>query len=161
MKAVPKDEIINIKYREKMAERKALLLFVRNEYGKTVEDLELLKAELIKALRGESVFSEKLLGTMVSEAEKKCAVLLKQVDEAQVSYNEGQEMLASLKARYDDIISWAEMYDTASLETKKMIVNSLIARVEVSRGYKVHVEFNVDFQQFCQEMETDRIEIVA
>lgn len=161
MKAVPKDEFINIKYREKMAEQKALLLFVRNEYGKAAEDLELLKAELIKALRGESAFSQKLLATMASKAEKKCAVLQEQVDEAQVSYNEGQEMLASLKARYDDVISWAEMYDTASLEAKKMIVNFLINRVEVSIGYKVHVEFNIDFQQFCREVETDGTEIVV
>lgn len=29
-----------------------------------------------------------------------------------------------------------------------MIVNSLIKRVEVSRGYKLKVEFNIDFGQF-------------
>lgn len=29
-----------------------------------------------------------------------------------------------------------------------MIVNCLIKRVEVSRGYKLKAEFNIDFQQF-------------
>ena len=38
-------------------------------------------------------------------------------------YEEGQAVMASLSARYDDIISWAEMYDAASLEVKKMIVS--------------------------------------
>lgn len=37
----------------------------------------------------------------------------------------------SLGAQYEDIISWAEMYDNASPEAKKMIVNCLIKRVEV------------------------------
>ena len=31
---------------------------------------------------------------------------------------------------------------------KKMIVNCLIKRVEVFRGYKLKVEFNIDFEQF-------------
>lgn len=57
-------------------------------------------------------------------------------------------MLASLSTRYDDIISWAEVYDTASSEAKMMIVNPLISRVEVPRGHKVHVELGIDFQQF-------------
>ena len=34
------------------------------------------------------------------------------------------------------------------VEKKKMIVNCLIKRVEVSRGYKLKVEFNIDFEQF-------------
>ena len=57
-------------------------------------------------------------------------------------------MLASLNAQYNEIISWAELYDTADLETKKMIVNCLIRRIEVYRGYKLHVDFNIDFTQF-------------
>ena len=46
------------------------------------------------------------------------------------------------------IISWAEMYDTASMEAKKMIVNCLIKRVKVYRDYKLHIDFNIDFEQF-------------
>ncbi len=41
-----------------------------------------------------------------------------------------------------------ELYDEASFEKKKMIVNCLIKRVEVFRGYKLKVEFNIDFEQF-------------
>ena len=67
--------------------------------------------------------------------------------------------MAYLSAYYDDIVSWAEMYDTASLEAKKMIVSCLIKRVEVYRGYKVHVEFNIDYEQFCSGVEP--AEIVA
>ena len=60
----------------------------------------------------------------------------------------GQTVLSSLEAQYDDIISWADMYDSASLEAKKMIVNCLIKRVEVCRDYKLHIDFNIDFEQF-------------
>ena len=61
-------------------------------------------------------------------------------------------MLEHLNAQYDDIISWADMYDTASMEAKKMIVNCLIKRVEVYRDYKLHIDFNIDFEQFSMGM---------
>ena len=41
------------------------------------------------------------------------------------------------------------MYDTASMEAKKMIVNCLIKRVDVYRDYKLRIDFNIDFEQFC------------
>ena len=53
------------------------------------------------------------------------------MEAAQAAYDEGQAMLDVLNAQYDDIISWAEMYDSASMESKKMIVSCLIRRVEV------------------------------
>ena len=61
--------------------------------------------------------------------------------------------MVSLNAQYDDIISWADMYDTTSMEAKKMIVNCLIKRVEVYRDYKLHIDFNIDFEQFSLGMD--------
>lgn len=51
------------------------------------------------------------------------------------------------------------MYDTASLDAKKMIVNCLIKRIEVYRDYKLHIDFNIDFEQFRLGM--DIISIAA
>ena len=59
----------------------------------------------------------------------RCAVPT--MEAAQAAYDEGQAMLDTLNAQYDDIISWADMYDSASMESKKMIVSCLIRRVEV------------------------------
>lgn len=148
MKSIPKSEIVNIRYREKMEERKALLQTVRAEYTKAAAELATLKGEVIKAIRGESTFSKELLGSLIEEAEVKCATLQKNMEEAQAAYDEGKTILAALNAQYNDLISWAEMYDTASIEAKKMIVSSLISRVDVYRDYKLHIDFNIDFEQF-------------
>ena len=159
MKAIPKSEIVNARYREKMEERKNLLHSIRADHTKAADELDMLKAEVIKALRGESAFPKDLLGTMVTEAEAKCTELQQQFEAAQAAYDEGEQVLRSLTAQYDDIISWADMYDTASLEAKKMIVNCLIRRVEVYRDYKLHIDFNIDFTQFSLGL--DIVEIAA
>ena len=45
------------------------------------------------------------------------------------------------------------MYDTVSIEAKKMIVNCLIKRVEAYRNYKLHIDFNIDFEQFSMGLD--------
>lgn len=157
MKAIPKSEIVNLRYWEKMEERKALLQSVRADYNKAAAELDTLRAEVIKSIRGESAFTQELLGSLISDSETKCLELQKRLDEAQAAYDEGQAVLASLNAQYDDIISWADMYDTASMEAKKMIVSCLIKRVEVYRDYKLRVDFNIDFEQFSLGIDIDEL----
>ena len=52
------------------------------------------------------------------------------MEAAQATYDGGAAVLESLNVQYDYIISWADMYDTASMEAKRIIVNCLIKRVE-------------------------------
>ena len=68
-----------------------------------------------------------------------------------------EAMLDTLNAQYDDIISWADMYESASMESKKMIVSCLIRRVEVYRDYRLHIDFNIDFEQFSAGLDISAI----
>ncbi len=131
-----------------MEERKGLLRTVKAEYAKAASELDMLKAEIIKALRGESTFTKELLGYMVAETDAKCLELQRQFEEAQAAYDEGQSVMASLSTQYDNIISWADIYDTAGMETKRMITACIINKVEVYRDYKLRIDFNIDFEQF-------------
>ena len=79
------------------------------------------------------------------------------MEAAQAAYDEGQAMLDTLNAQYDDIISWADMYESASMESKKMIVSCLIRRVEVYRDYRLHIDFNIDFEQFSAGLDISAI----
>ena len=62
-----------------------------------------------------------------------------------------QEFLAGLVNETDEeIISRSELYDSASLEAKKMIVNAMITRIDVYNGYEPNVEFNFNIRQFFE-----------
>lgn len=148
MKSMPKTDIVGARYGTKMAENKSLLTKAKKDYTKAAGELETLKSEVVKAIRGESSFTTDILGSLISEAEGKCAELQRQLEEAQAAYENGQTVMDRLGAQYDEIITWAEMYETAGIEVKRMIVGYLIKRVEVYRGYKLHIEFNIDFEQF-------------
>ena len=64
-----------------------------------------------------------------------------------------QQLLNSLTSQYEELISWADLYDHATFEAKKMIVNCMIKRVEVFRDYKLNVEFNFDLNQFLHGLD--------
>ena len=144
-----------------MAERKNLFQNARMEHIKATNELTDLKAEVIKAIRGESSFGTDLLGTLIQEAEAKCVGLKQHLDDAKESYERSQSVMDSLSAQYDDIISWADLYDTTSMEAKKMIFSYLINRIEVSRGYRVKIDFNIDLEQFCMGAELQEVSAIV
>ena len=148
MKVASKSEVVGVRYREKMEQQKALLRGVKADYTKAAAELDALKSEVVKAIKGESSFSKELLASLILDAERKCQELQAALEQAQADYDAGEATLQALNSQYDDMISWAEMYDSASVESKKMIVGCLIRRVEVYRGYRVHIDFNIDFKQF-------------
>lgn len=73
--------------------------------------------------------------------------------EAEKNVTDSEQLLREVTTSYNTLISLAELYDTASFEKKKMIVNCLINRVEVYRGYKLKIDFNFDYQQFLNGLD--------
>ena len=45
----------------------------------------------------------------------------------------------SVSKLYGELIPFSDLYDSASFEAKKMIVNQLIRRVDVYRGYQLNI----------------------
>ena len=56
----------------------------------------------------------------------------------------------SVSKLYEELISYADLYDHATFEAKKMIVNQLIRRVDVYRGYQLSITFNFDLAPYIE-----------
>ena len=123
------------------------------DHAKALDNLNVLKGEVVKAIKGESAFSADTLSGLIADAEKECERLAKLCIEAEKDVTDSEQLLKEVATCYDTLVSWAELYDTASFEKKKMIVNCLINRVDVYRGYKLHIDFNFDYQQFLNGLD--------
>ena len=66
---------------------------------------------------------------------------------ASAAYRAGARLYSEYYGEYSD---YADLYDSASFEAKKMIVSQLIRRVDVYRGYQIHVDFNFDLAQYLE-----------
>ena len=91
-----------------------------------------------------------MLAGLVNEVDAKVKELATVLKEAEREVEEKESLIKGLRDSYDEIISWSELYDSASVEQKKMIVNAIITRIDVFNGYELNVEFNFNIRQFFE-----------
>ena len=85
----------------------------------------------------------------------------KQLSEFEVKEEQGQEALEKFRPAFSRFKSWADEFDNATLEQKKMIAGQLFKRVEVGRDYKIHIVMNMTYRQFCEQwQETSELSAV-
>lgn len=124
--------------------------------------LERFEGEILKCLDGTSSFTEDMIAKQIRRYQQ-------ELDDAKAEYAELQNArlneaaeIRKLRTYYDDFKGWAEEFDTAPLEMKRMILSHLIDRVEVGRKYQVIVKFNMKYRQFLEcTAETYNTEIGA
>ena len=112
---------------------------------------------MVKSIQGNSAFSQQILAGLVEESEARVKTLKEECVNAEHELEYAQSIVKVLTEQYDEIVSWSELYDYATIEAKKMIVNSMIKRIDVFRGYELNIELNMNIQQFCNGIEDELI----
>ena len=148
VKCLSRSEILGAGYAAKMSEQKAIARRAQREYQKAENDLKGLRSEVVKAVNGESAFPLDLLSSLVKETEQKCVQLQETYQKAQAEVDKSDILMDELRATYNQFIGWSNIYDTANIQTKKMIVCQLIERVDVFRGYELKIKFSISVEQF-------------
>ena len=112
--------------------------------------MERFEGEILKCLDGTSNFTEDMIAKQIRRYQQ-------ELDDAKAEYAELQNArlneaaeIRKLRTYYNDFRGWAEEFDTAPLEMKRMILSQLINKVEVGRKYQVNVKFNMKYQQFVE-----------
>ena len=118
-----------------------------------------LKQEVLKALTGESGFETELLQSML--ADNKAAIEACEATITEITHEKENEesRLRYLSTQYHNIRDWAEVFDTASTEEKKMILSRIIRRIEVDRNYHLTIQFFVTLEDFESSTHKD-VEII-
>ena len=62
-------------------------------------------------------------------------------------------MVKEIKESHQRLLSWADMFDAASQEEKKMIASHLVKAVTLARDYAIEVELKVSEAQYLGGME--------
>lgn len=158
------EQIVKIKFAEISAASEAEIL--ETQHNKEIElarinmenaraslqskekELDDYKRETIKVIRGQSKLSMDLLNTLVAETEEAIRSARTDLDTAEQRYHELLESSQELTSEYNQLLTWADLYETSTFETKKMIVSQFVKAVRVGRDYNIEVDFNVSFEEF-------------
>lgn len=148
MEAVSEDEIVSRTHRKAMVTLKERLTAAKAECAKATKEYDSLKGEVVKAIQGKSSFPMDLLSELVETAKTKMMEANETLTALNAELAESECKVSQIKADYRHILKWSEMFDSSDMEVKKMIAGYLIKRVSVYEGYRLRIEFNMNFEQF-------------
>lgn len=123
---------------------------VSAEVDKLNNQLKSLKMEIGKALVGESAFMAEQLSEAINTTQNKVNEKVLEQEKLKSELDNKQDAMAKLDYHYNIFLNWADEFQNASLEERKMIACQLIRKVKVSKGYNVNIEFDMNYQQFCE-----------
>ena len=153
MKAVSEEEIVARTQQNMTVDIRAELSDAKREFVKATQDYENVKAKLMAVIRGESSLPESVLSDMAEDAKKKMMKASEKVSALNAEVRQSDERSEEIRKSYQRVLSWSEMFDNSDMAVKKMVAGYLIKRIEVYSGYRLHIEFKINFDQFALGLE--------
>ncbi len=151
MDGAPEEEALESLYKKQMAANKAMQKKLESDLKKDQNRLEKLQMEISSSLTGDSVFTPEDLNQAIQTVRARIGNEEKQIEILETEEQQKADCIENITTVYNQFKSWAEVFETASTEQKKMIACNLFTRIEVGRGYKISVELNMTYQQFCDD----------
>lgn len=131
------------------------------DLNKNRKQLEVLQMEIGKTLLGDSLYSPDDLKEAISVIKERIADGEEKLEKLESEMMEKKEMAEAVLPAYRRFKTWAEEFDCADLEQKKMIACQLFDRIELGKGYQLTVYMNVTYKQFCSEWVKGCMEMTA
>lgn len=124
---------------------------VNLELEKNRKQLEVLQEEIGKTLLGESLYTPEDLKEAIATVKIRITEGEKHLEKLNDEMLQKKEMTEAVLPAYRRFKSWAEEFDEADLEQKKMIACQLFERIELGKDYQITIHMNVTYRQFCSE----------
>lgn len=156
MDGAPEEEKLQALFKRQMAGNRATQKKLDLELTKNREQLTKLQLEIGKTLTGDSIYSPEDLTQAIQTIRSRIAEAEEKLAELKAEEEQKKRGIDLITPTYNQFKSWADEFDTATLEQKKMIACHLFKRIEIGRDYKISVELNMSYQQFCTEWSEGR-----
>ena len=153
VKNIGREDVLNACYYHETSSKRSFVQGLQREVDRADTELQKLKAEIVKALTGQSAFTPELLSSAIKEQESKCAELRGTLSMAEMELKNNEAQMEKLGQKYETLLAWSAAYENASMSAKKIIVSQMIERVDVYRDYHLKLKLNISVEQFLVSLE--------
>lgn len=150
IRRLPQDSQIKTAMRREESTQAKALKDAEAAVEKAAKAVAALEDEAIKALTGESRLDLLIINQLLPRQRDALEQAKEEYQRILLTNQAEEEMLAAKRMEIQKTLEWADIFDQAPLETKQMILASLIERVTVGRGYKINVQFKLSARQFLE-----------
>ena len=126
---------------------------IKAELAKSLKELGKWEDLMLDSIEGTCAFSPAQVRKRMDTVQETVDDLTNKLDALQSEADSAQSLAENLKEQHQRLLSWADIFDSASVEEKKMICSYMIKAVTLSRDYKMQVEFNISEAQYLSGME--------
>ena len=134
------------------SKQKAHLKAAKADYAKLQAQQTKLQQEVLKSLMGESTFDTDLLKKMLSDNTAALAQAEAIMESCEADKDAEEERIQYLSQQYRSITDWAEEFDAADNDNKKMILARIIEKITVDRNYHLNITFFVTEESFQEKV---------
>ena len=108
---------------------------------------------MVKVLMGESIFDEATIKSMLDEKQEAIAKAEAYLEKLRVSAEDTEQKLQQLILQYRSISDWAEVFDAANNDEKKMILSRIVEKITIDKEYHLEMHFLITLDSFRCEVE--------
>jgi len=152
IKANPREDVLQSQYDEQVRLSSIALKQAIEKHSEKTKELELYKSEVKNVLVGNSSFSTDILNGLIAEAMEQIDMYEATIKNAKADIEGYEQLSKQVTKRYDDVMSWADMFDECSMEAKKMVVSQLFSKVRIGKEYTLEIDMNVSYDMFNNAM---------
>ncbi len=154
IKKVPKETIIaQCLDKRSISKRDQRDSLIREKRVKE-RDLRIIKDEIVGSLRGKSRFSPDTLNDLLFTTESELSSLEQRLAVLEADIQAEEDAVERLLRDHDMLISYSDMFESCSLEQKRMIMCKLIDEIRVSRGYAISMKLSFTIEQFLNQVDS-------
>jgi len=153
IKGASESRLIENSYQAELTSCTVKLKGAKTELQTHTSSLQSLQDEVVKAIQGASKFDSVMLNELIKQTRDKVDTAKIEVQKYESELENKQQYLTAIKANYNNLINWSEVFQESNAETKKMITAYLIESVKVRRDYELDITFNIAYEQFFKAEE--------
>lgn len=126
----------------------------KQELEKIVQGIEIMESHIPDAMTGEYVMTLEELTDAIRRQKEKAAAQQRQIREKAERQQAADRLRQEWEEKKDALPSWQQIFQESEPDTKRVIVNALIERIEVTKE-QVVVRFRMKKNEFLSRMSGD------
>ena len=126
---------------------------IKSEYAKATNELAKWEDMMLDSIEGKCVFTPEQIKKRMDSVQEQVNKLIQEIESTQNNYGEATSIAEEILSQHQHLLSWAQIFDEASIDEKKVIASQMIKAVTLTRNYGIQIEFRMSEAQFLNGME--------
>ena len=149
-KMIDESELMDREIIDQEKELRRQLDRAKKELAKATGEMSRWSEFMLASIDGNCPFTPEIIQSRMVIVQKTISDQQKKIQELQEQISDAAGRNADIQKEHRSLLSWAEIFSTATPEERRMIAAHVIKSVTVSKDYKIKIELKITEAQYLQ-----------